>query len=227
MGGSAPGGSAGAAAGRRRSRTRTVISPACGLAAVRPDPHGPDPRHRDHRLPRRRQDHPAQPHPLQPAGGAHRRAGQRVRCDRHHHELVVATKDSRGLPSGCCCWPWSRPRTTRSSWRVFDGPGFGDTDRPALVFDAALLCSSLEAVFTDLEARPHGPLTVVAAGAFRLAAAARVAGSRPADTRSPAAAAAAGSRPLVSVAGGWSRPTVCTVRSRSCCRRRPRPAPPG
>ncbi|KAF0653360.1 hypothetical protein L107_09406 [Cyanobium sp. Copco_Reservoir_LC18] len=39
----------------------------------------------------------------------------------------------------------------------FDGPGFGDSDRPALGEDAALRRTSLEGVLTDLDARQHGP----------------------------------------------------------------------
>lgn len=46
----------------------------------------------------------------------------------------------------------------------FDWPGFGDSDRPALAYDAALLSSGLDAVLTHLDAREHGSLTVVAAG---------------------------------------------------------------
>jgi pimeloyl-ACP methyl ester carboxylesterase len=46
----------------------------------------------------------------------------------------------------------------------FDWPGFGDSDRPALAYDAALLRTCLDAVLTDLTGRHPGPITVVAAG---------------------------------------------------------------
>ncbi len=46
----------------------------------------------------------------------------------------------------------------------FDWPGFGDSDRPALRYDAALLRAGLDAVLRDLDRGYPGPLTVVAAG---------------------------------------------------------------
>ncbi len=92
--------------------------------------------------------------------------------------LQIVT-ERRG-PEGAPVWlllPALSTVSSRSEWQPlvtavhdrvqlvsFDWPGFGDSDRPALAYDAALLRSSLEAVLTDLDACPHGPLTVVAAG---------------------------------------------------------------
>lgn len=92
--------------------------------------------------------------------------------------LKIVT-ERRG-PKGAPVWlllPALSTVSSRSEWQPlvaavhdriqlvsFDWPGFGDSDRPALTYDAALLRSSLDAVLTDLTARHPGPITVVAVG---------------------------------------------------------------
>lgn len=46
----------------------------------------------------------------------------------------------------------------------FDWPGFGDSERPALTYDAELLRSCLRAILSYLSCRNHARLTLVAAG---------------------------------------------------------------
>jgi pimeloyl-ACP methyl ester carboxylesterase len=46
----------------------------------------------------------------------------------------------------------------------FDWPGFGESDRPAITYDASLLRSALRAVLSYLRATQPGRITVVAAG---------------------------------------------------------------
>ncbi|MEA5390809.1 alpha/beta hydrolase [Cyanobium gracile UHCC 0139] len=83
-------------------------------------------------------------------------------------------------PQGAPLWlllPALSTVSSRSEWQPlvmavqdrvqlvsFDWPGFGDSDRPALAYDVALLGGCLEAVLTDLTSRQAGPLTLVAAG---------------------------------------------------------------
>ncbi len=91
-------------------------------------------------------------------------------------QIVTERRGSQGAPVWLLL-PALSTVSSRSEWQPlvmavhdriqlmsFDWPGFGDSDRPALAYDAALLCSSLDAVLTDLDAREPGPLTVVAAG---------------------------------------------------------------
>jgi pimeloyl-ACP methyl ester carboxylesterase len=67
--------------------------------------------------------------------------------------------------------------SSRSEWRPlaaavadrcqpvsFDWPGFGDSDRPCLDYDADLLCSALRSILSYLYAQNRTRLTVVAAG---------------------------------------------------------------
>ncbi|WP_216914897.1 MULTISPECIES: alpha/beta fold hydrolase [unclassified Synechococcus] len=105
-------------------------------------------------------------------------AVETLSLDLNGRRLQIVTE--RSGPQGAPIWlllPALSTVSSRSEWQPlvtavhdrvqlvsFDWPGFGDSDRPALAYDAALLRSSLEAVLTDLEARQLGPLTVVAAG---------------------------------------------------------------
>ncbi len=91
-------------------------------------------------------------------------------------EIVTERRGPQGAPVWLLL-PALSTVSSRSEWQPlvtavhdrvqlvsFDWPGFGDSDRPARAYEAALLRSSLEAVLTDLEARQLGPITVVAAG---------------------------------------------------------------
>ncbi|WP_181280023.1 alpha/beta fold hydrolase [Aphanothece minutissima] len=91
-------------------------------------------------------------------------------------QIVIERRGPKGAPLWLLL-PALSTVSSRSEWQPlvtavhdrvqvvsFDWPGFGDSGRPALAYDAALLVGCLEAVLTDLEARQHGPLTVVAAG---------------------------------------------------------------
>ena len=98
---------------------------------------------------------------------------------KHAGRQLNLVLEHRG-PQGTPLWlllPALSTVSSRSEWRPFadamgeqcqlvsfDWPGFGDSDRPAITYDAPLLSSALQAVLDHLQIRNQGQLNVVAAG---------------------------------------------------------------
>lgn len=90
--------------------------------------------------------------------------------------LVVEHRGTQGSPIWLML-PALSTVSSRSEWRAFadamgdqcqlvsfDWPGFGDSDRPAITYDASLLCSALQAVIDHVQSINRSQLNVIAAG---------------------------------------------------------------
>jgi pimeloyl-ACP methyl ester carboxylesterase len=103
---------------------------------------------------------------------------ERLELDLGGQRLRIALE--RSGPRSAPLWlllPALSTVSTRSEWKPlvetvgdrrhlvsFDWPGFGDSDRPAIDYDASLLRSALRAVLSYLRTTHAGRITVVAAG---------------------------------------------------------------
>lgn len=103
---------------------------------------------------------------------------ERLQLDLGGHRLGVILE--RSGPRSAPLWlllPALSTVSSRGEWKPmakavgdqrhlvsFDWPGFGESDRPALTYDASFLRSALRAVLTYLRATHPGRITVVAAG---------------------------------------------------------------
>jgi pimeloyl-ACP methyl ester carboxylesterase len=103
---------------------------------------------------------------------------ERLQLDLGGHRLGVILE--RSGPRSAPLWlllPALSTVSSRGEWKPlakavgdqrhlvsFDWPGFGESDRPAITYDASFLRSALRAVLTYLRATQPGRITVVAAG---------------------------------------------------------------
>ena len=103
---------------------------------------------------------------------------ERLELDLAGHRLWIVME--RSGPRSAPLWlllPALSTVSSRSEWKPlaeavgdqrhlvsFDWPGFGDSDRPAIRYDASLLCSALRAVLSYLRTTHPGRIIVVATG---------------------------------------------------------------
>jgi pimeloyl-ACP methyl ester carboxylesterase len=103
---------------------------------------------------------------------------ERLQLDLSGHRLGILQE--RSGPRTAPLWlllPALSTVSSRSEWKPladavgdqrqlvsFDWPGFGDSDRPTIGYDASLLRSALRAVLSCIRTTHPGPISVVAAG---------------------------------------------------------------